>query len=206
VAKISRSFREPIALHFLRSCTSVAKLSRIVGMTIGEIDSFLSRPHIAKLATTNLDGSPQISPVWFYRQGNGFFISTYKDALKVKNIRRNPTVSLLIDSSRGGLKLKGVLMRGSATLIEGNECNTIVKQIYDKYLTTKITRKDKAAAAYKKAVIDHSDSLICIKFSPRRISTWNYGRIAANAINVLADSSRPYDTNKATAILGQSKR
>jgi PPOX class probable F420-dependent enzyme len=171
-------------------------------MTREEVNRFLSLPHIAKLATTNLDGSPQISPVWFYREGNAIFISTYKEAVKVRNIRYNPTVSLLIDSSNGGLKLKGILMRGSATLIEGDECNKIVKQIYDKYIPTRITRKDKAATAYKKAVTSHSDSYICIKVAPSTISTWNYGKITVNDATALAESLQPYDTDKAIRVLG----
>src|SRR5208283_2152076 len=116
-------------------------------MTKEQINKFLSLPHIAKLATTNPDGSPQISPVWYYREGNAIMISTYKEAAKIRNIKRNPNVSILIDTSNGGLKLKGVLMRGSASLIEGAECNEIVKSIYDKYLPTRITRTSKGAAA-----------------------------------------------------------
>jgi len=103
-------------------------------MSKEEVRRFLSLPHIAKLATTNPDGSPQISPAWFYREGNTISISTYKEAAKIRNIRHNATVSLLIDSSKGGLKLKGVLVRGAASLIEGTECNKIVKSIYYKYL------------------------------------------------------------------------
>ena len=172
---------------------------RVPGMTKEQINKFLSLPHIAKLATTNPDGSPQISPVWYYREGNAIMISTYKEALKVKNIKRNPTVSVLIDSSNGGLKLKGVLMRGSANLIDGSECNKIVKQIYDKYLPTKITRKSKAAAAFKKALTGENDSSVCIKITPKTISTWNYCDIKVK--DVLDESGQAYVTNKITEIL-----
>jgi PPOX class probable F420-dependent enzyme len=168
-----------------------------------EVNRFLSLPYIAKLATTNPDGSPQISPVWFIREeGRGILISTYKEALKVRNIRRNPTVSVLVDHDGGGLELKGILMRGTATLVEGPECSKIVKKIYDKYLPTKITRKSRAAAAYKEAVISQSDSYICVKVTPRTISTWNYSRIRAEDATALTESTRPYETTKATKILG----
>src|SRR5208282_6803290 len=152
---------------------------RVSGMSKDEIGKFLSLPHIAKLATTNPDGAPQISPVWFYREGNAIMISTYKEAVKVRNIRHNPKVSLLIDSSKDGLKLKGALMRGSADLIEGPECNKIVKNIYDKHLPTRITRTSKASAAFKKLMTQESDSSICIRITPETISTWDYGKLTA---------------------------
>jgi PPOX class probable F420-dependent enzyme len=168
-------------------------------MTQDELNKFLTLPHIAKLATTNPDGSPQISPVWFYREGNSILVSTYKEALKVRNVRRNPTVSLLIDSANGGLKLKGILMRGRATLIEGAECDRIVKQIYDKYLPPKITRKNKPAATFKRSVTAGSESNICIKVTPSTISTWNYSKMTVN--DVLAESAQAYVSSKASTIL-----
>jgi len=169
-------------------------------MSKDEIGKFLSLPHIAKLATTNPNGSPQISPVWFYREGNTIMISTYKEAVNVRNIRHNPNVSLSIDSSKGGLKLRGVLMRGSADLIEGPECNKITRSIYDKYLPTRITRTSKASAAFKKLMTSESDSSICISITPETISTWDYGKLTAK--DVMTESAQAYVTNKATRILG----
>ncbi|MGO9646117.1 MAG: pyridoxamine 5'-phosphate oxidase family protein [Candidatus Bathyarchaeia archaeon] len=169
-------------------------------MSKEEIRKFLSLPNIAKLATTNPDGSPQISPVWFYSERNTISISTYKKAAKVRNIRPNATVSLLIDSSKGGLKLKGVLVRGSANLIEGTECNKIVKSIYNKYLPTRITRTSKATAAFKKRMNRESDSSICIRITPETISTWDYGKLTTR--DVKSESAQAYVTNKALRILG----
>jgi len=82
-----------------------AGLVRVSGMSKEGVGRFLSLPNIAKLATTNPDDSPQISPVWFHHEGNTISISTSKEAAKVRNIRHNSTVSLLIDPSKGGLKL-----------------------------------------------------------------------------------------------------
>ena len=127
-------------------------------------------------------------------------ISTYKESVKIRNIRHNPTVSLLIDSSKGGLKLKGMLVRGSVSLIEGAECIKIVKNIYDKYLPTRITRTSKAAAAFKKLMTQESDSSICIRITPKTISTWDYGKITTK--DVMTESAQAYVTDKATQILG----
>ena len=60
-------------------------------------------PHIAKrlqeeaviwLTTVSADGTPQPNPVWFYWDGAGFLIYTPPATAKLKNIARNPRVSL----------------------------------------------------------------------------------------------------------------
>jgi nitroimidazol reductase NimA-like FMN-containing flavoprotein (pyridoxamine 5'-phosphate oxidase superfamily) len=91
-------------------------------MTQDEMLRYLSQPLIAKIATTNVDGTPQLSPVWFMYENGVFYISTYEKALKVRNIKRDNRVALLIDSTDGGIKLKGVLVKGIAKLIYGDEC------------------------------------------------------------------------------------
>jgi PPOX class probable F420-dependent enzyme len=60
-------------------------------------------PHIAKrlqeeaviwLTTVSADGTPQPNPVWFYWDGASFWIYTPPTSAKLKNIARNPRVSL----------------------------------------------------------------------------------------------------------------
>jgi PPOX class probable F420-dependent enzyme len=60
-------------------------------------------PHIAErlqdeavvwLTTVSSDGTPQPNPVWFYWDGAGFTIYTPPSAARLKNIARNPRVSL----------------------------------------------------------------------------------------------------------------
>ncbi len=102
--------------------------------------------------------------------------------MKIRNIRQNSNVTMLIDSAGVGLKLRAVLMRGTANLIEGTDCKRIEKTIYDKYLPGKLTRTNKAAAAFKKLMTSDSDSSICIQFIPRIITTWDYGKMNANDV------------------------
>ena len=60
-------------------------------------------PHVARrleheyvlwLTTTGADGTPQPNPVWFYWDGSAVQVYTMPNAVKLKNIARNPRVSL----------------------------------------------------------------------------------------------------------------
>ncbi len=145
-------------------------------MSTSEMMNYLSQPLIAKLATINFNGTPQLSPVWFIFENNKFYISTYEKALKISNIKRDDRVTLLIDSTDGGLKLKGVLVRGVAKIISGEECKKIEKKIYDKYLTDEIIIKDEVARLFKQVALCSPDS-VCIEVRPLKITTWDYTKL-----------------------------
>lgn len=49
--------------------------------------------------TVHEDGTPQPTPVWFVWQGDSFLIYSMPNTQKVKNIRRNPKVSLSYTAS-----------------------------------------------------------------------------------------------------------
>jgi PPOX class probable F420-dependent enzyme len=50
----------------------------------------------AHIATINADGSPQVSPVWIEHNGTHVIVNSEDKRLKVRNLRRDPSVSLSI--------------------------------------------------------------------------------------------------------------
>ncbi len=58
------------------------------------VRAILDRPNPAVLGTINPDGSPQTSVVWVGRDGGDLLISTADGRRKVRNIARDPRVSL----------------------------------------------------------------------------------------------------------------
>jgi PPOX class probable F420-dependent enzyme len=66
-------------------------------MDVATAQEFLQTNHRAVLATTRSDGRPQLSPVLATVDAEGrVLISTRETALKVRNLRRDPHVSLAI--------------------------------------------------------------------------------------------------------------
>ena len=52
----------------------------------------------AHVATINADGSPQISPVWVEHDGTHVILNSEQTRLKVRNLKRNPAVSVSIQN------------------------------------------------------------------------------------------------------------
>lgn len=90
-------------------------------LSSAEIDKILSMTLIANLATLGKDNSIHIVPMWFIRIGNDICIPTSRHTGKYKNLRTRPHASVKIDISRAGLDMKGVLIRGSVEMVEGEE-------------------------------------------------------------------------------------
>ena len=66
-------------------------------MTPDEAQTFLRRNHRAVLSTFRRDGMPQMSPVAATIDGEGrVIVSTRETAMKTKNLRRDPRVSLCV--------------------------------------------------------------------------------------------------------------
>jgi PPOX class probable F420-dependent enzyme len=62
-----------------------------------EIDAFLNVTRHAVMGTNRIDGSPQLSPVWYlYREGK-FYTSVGDRSAKCINLRRDNRVTLCVD-------------------------------------------------------------------------------------------------------------
>jgi len=84
-----------------------------------EIDRFLSRPLLAKIATLLADGSPYVNPVWFLWEDGALFIGGRKgyggvSAQWVENLERDPRTAVLIDTDE--FPYKRVLITGKAEM------------------------------------------------------------------------------------------
>ena len=56
----------------------------------------LTDKNYAHVATLNKDGSPQVSPVWVTYDGTHVIINSEQKRLKVRNLKRDPRVSLSV--------------------------------------------------------------------------------------------------------------
>lgn len=63
-------------------------------MLSDEQKEFFRKPNFGHLATLEADGSPQVTPVWIDVDDEHILINTAKGRKKVRNIERDPRVSV----------------------------------------------------------------------------------------------------------------
>jgi hypothetical protein len=129
-----------------------------------EIDNLLSARLIPNLATVNQDGGVHLLLIWFLRVGNEIDLPTSSYTHKYRNVRERPRAFVMIGVSRGGLDLKGVLIRGRVELVYGEDARQINRLIHLKYVTPEVLSEANVAVYFSKGddvtVKIHLDHLI----------------------------------------------
>ena len=117
---------------------------------------------VCRVATTGAAGIPHVVPVCHVLADGKIYFASGNDGRKVLNLRANSRVALTVDLySDAWVNLKGVMLQGTATLIEkGPRFRKIRALLYRKYPQY----PDEAA-------LDESDSVI-IEVTPTRVFSW----------------------------------
>ena len=131
-----------------------------------DVDSFLAQPLIAKLCTHNKDGSIHVVPIWFKYENGEMLFGTQEISRKVKNIKRDNRVSVLVDTTEP--TLKGVIMRGAAELDYRDVISKRVS-IFEKY-------KDAEEATVLAERLAGMWKPVVIRVKPEQVITFDYSQ------------------------------
>ena len=87
------------------------------GMDQAEIDAFLASSKTPlRLGTTNSKGEPNIHPVWYHYVTDKIYLMSYKDGVKVRNLKHNKTVYFSVDTD--AMPNRGVKGKGTAIIVK----------------------------------------------------------------------------------------
>ena len=80
-----------------------------------KVREFLEQPHYAVMATINRSGTPQLTVMWYalHPTEDVILLNSSHPLLKVKNLRRDPRMSLCIEDGA-----RYVTLEGTAELVE----------------------------------------------------------------------------------------
>ena len=91
-------------------------------LTRDEVNAFLdSRPGWIALTTIGKDGFPLTVPIGYFRVDDDVLIGCRAGTQKIRNIERNPKVSLMLESGGTMQDIKGVVIQGGATVVTAEE-------------------------------------------------------------------------------------
>jgi PPOX class probable F420-dependent enzyme len=80
-----------------------------------KIEAFLAEPRNIIVAGIRRDGSPHLSPNWFYWDGQRFYVSTTRGRAKYAIFRRDNRAQLVVDDCTG---YRAVLVRSTVEIRE----------------------------------------------------------------------------------------
>lgn len=135
-------------------------------LTQEELSTFLSQPLIAKLSTHNEDGSIHTVPIWFKYDSGSIIMGTQEITRKVRNIRSNPNVTVMIDNTTPALQ--AVIFYGKASLEYDDVLDKRIS-IFERYIPPE------QATGFAQSLANKWQSVV-IRVDPEQIISFDYAK------------------------------
>lgn len=132
-------------------------------LTQEEVDAFLAEPHIAVVATSGPSGKPHAMPVWYAWRDGKLLFHTGPDSKKLRNLRANPRISVVVDTRVA--PYKAVVIEGRASASAGDPA--LATEIAIHYLGERLGRRYVERSG-------GTGSLVTV--TPEKIISWDYAR------------------------------
>lgn len=136
------------------------------------LDEFLHEVRLARIATVNPKTlQPHVVPVWYGWDGKSVWISSFSSTRKIREIKKNPQVSIAVDTPEINGRMRAVVLEGKAELVRQPRNLVFEKStwVYTRYLGP-----EGVLAAEPQEWI-HDPENILIHLVPAEIYSWFTG-------------------------------
>jgi PPOX class probable F420-dependent enzyme len=137
-----------------------------MGLDDTSVQGFLATKEVAVLATLQADGAPLAMPMWFLHAPAALTMISVADTQKVRNLRRDPRVSVVAEAVSGSGAIRGVTLQGRAEFLsDGPERRALVDRFHEKYRGLEKLWGGKAMPANR----------VMFRIVPSRVRSWGLG-------------------------------
>lgn len=139
-----------------------------------EIDEYLNRRIMARMATHRADGYPHLTPIWFVWEDGVFKHTLGAGRVHLTNLARDPRMSLVIDEDyrlEQGLAAgaRSVTVRGDAELSQDPD---LIRDVTYKALVKYLGEAD--AELYLEPIMAEGRTIVTM--TPTAWVTWDYNK------------------------------
>ena len=148
-----------------------------IRMTDEECRAYIAAAQTVIIVSIGKDGVPHPMPMWFgIEDDDAIVMSTFTKSQKIKNVERDPRVSLLVESGEVYDELQGVLIYGDAELVRDVEAVTdILVRVNSRSVDG---MQDANADQVRAAVATTAPKRTGIRVRPQKIVSWNHKKLA----------------------------
>ncbi|HEY8154605.1 MAG TPA: pyridoxamine 5'-phosphate oxidase family protein [Myxococcota bacterium] len=147
----------------------------LIEMSDDEVREFLTASKTIILTSIGPGGYPHPMPMWFGLDPDGTVrMTTFRASQKVKNLQRDPRVSLLAESGEEYAQLMGVVLYGRAQVIDDLE---VVTQTLISVTTRGAPMEPAAREGMAKVVAKTAAKRVCILLKPERVVSWDHRKL-----------------------------
>lgn len=137
-------------------------------MEPGEIQRLFWDRRTAVLCSHLPDGHIHAVAMWFVVEGSELVFTTKAKSQKVRNLRRDPRATVLVESGDTYSELRGVEMLGHVAIVDDPaEVRRGVALLADAY----------GAAASDLSLGERARNRVILRFSPERVTSWDHSKL-----------------------------
>ncbi len=139
-----------------------------VSMPKGEVEALINTEPLLRLATASKSAEPHVATIWYVHLDGSIYLTADEKTKKIRNIKENSKVSLVIDSGQELFKVKGVMISGEAKIIKDTDIKTRVRSLFaDKYFDSKDDPEFKRLDF-------HMEKQAFVEIKPVKTVSWDY--------------------------------
>ncbi|MDT5078129.1 MAG: hypothetical protein QOJ80_2766 [Mycobacterium sp.] len=141
-------------------------------MTDDEITEFIERSRTATMATVLPSGRPHLVAMWYAVLDGEIWFETKAKSQKAVNVRRDPTITVMIEDGQTYNTLRGVSIDGTAEIIDDDP---------DLLLRVGISVWERYTGPYTDEMRPFVDQMmnnrIAVRVAPTRLRSWDHGKL-----------------------------
>ena len=140
-----------------------------------EISDFLKSSRTMILVSNGKNGYPHPMPMWFaVEDDNTVYMTTFRKSQKIKNLKEDPRVALLVEAGDSYQELKSLLIYTDVEIIDDIDVTTDVmfKMSLQRGDVTE-EQEDAATLGLRKS----ADKRVVLKFTPGKIVSWDHSKL-----------------------------
>jgi PPOX class probable F420-dependent enzyme len=143
-----------------------------IRMSEAEVAEFLAGPHTLQVASINADGTPHLAAM-FYAVVNGEVgFWTYGKSQKIVNLRRDPRISVMVETGKAYEELRGVTITGRARLVDDRDGVTAFGELlYPRYF-------GELNDAARAGVAITGQKRVVVFVEPVKVVSWDHSKLA----------------------------
>ncbi len=147
-----------------------------IRMSEEDIQQYLEESKTAILTSNSRDGFPHPMPMWFGMEADGSVIfTTFRKSQKVKNLTRDPRLSILVEDGEEYAKLRGVVIHARAEIIDDVEgtIDALLRIGGSDPMAGDLEEREKV----RDAVRPTAQKRVLIRCVPERVISWNHAKL-----------------------------
>jgi PPOX class probable F420-dependent enzyme len=156
---------------------------KIIRMTPGEATAMLEGTPNLSLATLDRDGYPHLVAMSFALDAHGNIVMTsFGKAQKVLNLQRNPRVAVMVEHGLAYDKIRGVMIRGRAEIVEGaNAVLDTMRLVVGKMARLAGKPVEPGSVVITDAYRRQAEKRVVIRIHPEKWASWDHSKLSGAA-------------------------